>query len=210
MTRATAIRWIAKPLVFAAGLGPLALAIAMGFGLFGGLGANPAENLLDLFGEWGLRILLLTLAITPLRKLTGVQELVRFRRMVGLFAAFYITLHFLVYAVLDQGLSLQYILEDVFERPYITVGFAGLVILVALAVTSPLAARRALGRRWQQLHYGIYPAAILGVWHFWWQVKKDITEPVIYAAVLALLLGARLWRRRRERIGAGSRNLNPA
>ncbi|MEM1263169.1 MAG: protein-methionine-sulfoxide reductase heme-binding subunit MsrQ [Pseudomonadota bacterium] len=203
MNRNQIIRWIAKPVIFAAALAPFALA-ALTL-VSGELGPNPAEALLDVFGEWGLRILLLTLAITPLRKLTGLNELVRFRRMIGLFAAFYIGLHFLVYAVLDQGLNVTYIVEDIIERPYITVGFAGLLILLALAATSPLAARRALGRRWQQLHYGIYPAAILGVWHFWWQVKKDVTEPAIYAAIVALLLGVRLLGRRRAQSNAANR-----
>ncbi|MEL7536164.1 MAG: protein-methionine-sulfoxide reductase heme-binding subunit MsrQ [Pseudomonadota bacterium] len=209
MSRQLFIRWVAKPLVFAAGLAPFGYAALLAAGYFGGLGFNASETLLDLFGEWGLRILLLTLAITPLRKATGLNDLVRFRRMIGLFAAFYISLHFAVYAVLDQSANLAYILEDVLERPYITVGFAGLLILLALAATSPLAARRALGKRWQQLHYGIYPAAILGVWHFWWQVKKDITEPLIYAAILAALLSVRYLSRKRRRVPR-SASLNPA
>ncbi|MEM8983753.1 MAG: protein-methionine-sulfoxide reductase heme-binding subunit MsrQ [Pseudomonadota bacterium] len=207
MNRSQITRWIAKPIVFAAALTPFALAV---FGLVSGeLGPNPAESLLDSFGEWGLRILLLTLAITPLRKITGIGEFIRFRRMLGLFAAFYVVLHFLVYAVLDQGLNLAYIIEDIIERPYITVGFAGLLILLALTATSPLAARRAMGRRWQQLHYGIYPAAILAVWHFWWQVKKDITEPLIYAAIVGALLGYRVLSKRQAQRSRAPRRPQP-
>ncbi len=190
-------RWRLKPFVFVVALIPLAIAIAKTLGFIGGLGSNPVETLLDHFGNWGLRFLILALAISPLRQLTGQNWIGLFRRMIGLFAFTYVLGHFLVYLILDQGLAnLGYVLEDIIERPYITLGIAALLILTALALTSTAAARRALGARWQQLHYGAYAAGILGVWHYYWQVKKDITEPLIYAAILAGLLGYRLWNRR--------------
>lgn len=162
------------------------------------LGANPVEKLLHSAGEWGLRFLLITLAVTPLRRLTGMNWLVRYRRMLGLFAFFYISSHFLIYAILDQRLDMRAIIEDIVERPYITLGIIALLMLIPLAITSTNAMIRRLGRRWQQLHRLVYPAAILGVWHFWWQVKEDIREPLIYAVILAVLLGYRVWRRIRS------------
>ncbi|MEL6214718.1 MAG: protein-methionine-sulfoxide reductase heme-binding subunit MsrQ [Pseudomonadota bacterium] len=194
------VRFILKPVVFLACLVPLAIATAGAFGVAGqSLGVNPAEALLEFFGIWGLRFLLLGLAVTPLRKLTGIGWIARFRRMVGLFGAFYVSLHFTVYLVLDQGLALAPILEDIIKRPYITVGFAAVLILTAMTLTSTASARRRLGRNWQKLHYGAYAAGVLGVWHFWWQVKKDITEPLVYAAILATLLGLRVaWKLKRR------------
>ena len=193
MTTLGQIRFIWKPIVFLACLVPAALVVGDAFEITGQLGANPIENIQDRFGNWGLRLVLLTLAVTPLRRLTGWNWLLRFRRMLGLFTFFYVFLHFLTWLVLDQGLLLSAILEDIVERPFITIGFAALLLLTALAATSTNGIRRRLGRRWNTLHYGIYPAAILGVWHYWWQVKKDIAEPLIYAAILAILLGYRLW-----------------
>ena len=193
MDTLTKIRLIAKPLVFAACLLPFALVVGDAFEITGKLGANPIEEMLDRFGNWSLRFILITLAVTPLRRLTGWNWLTRFRRMLGLFTFFYVLLHFLTWFVLDQGLLMSAIIEDLAKRPFITIGFAALVLLTALAATSTKAARRRLGRRWQTLHNLTYVIAILGVWHYWWQVKKDITEPVIYAAILAVLLGARLW-----------------
>lgn len=171
---------------------------------FGGqsLGANPIEELLHNAGEWGLRFLLITLAVTPLRRLTGMNWLVRFRRMLGLFAFFYVCCHFLIYALLDQRLDLAAIIEDIIERPYITLGILALLMLIPLAVTSTNAMMRRLGRRWQTLHRLVYPIAILGVWHFWWQVKEDILEPLIYAVILAVLLGIRIYYRYRKRQAA--------
>ena len=164
------------------------------------LGANPVEELIDRNGQWGLRFLLITLAVTPLRRITGVHWLVRFRRMLGLFAFFYLTLHFVSYAVIDQRLAVGPILEDIMERPFITLGMLGLLLLMPLAVTSTNAMMRRLGRRWQSLHRLVYVIAILGVWHYWWQVKQDIREPLIYAGILAVLLGYRVWfARRRQR-----------
>ena len=197
MNTLSQIRLIWKPLVFLACLLPLALVLGDAFGLTGALGANPVEEILDRFGNWGLRFIMITLAVTPLRRLTGWNWLARFRRMLGLFTFFYVLLHFLTWLILDQGLLLSAILEDIAKRPFITIGFAALLLLIALAATSTNGMRRRLGRRWQTLHNSVYLIAILGVWHYWWQVKQDITEPVVYAAILTLLLGFRLaWRSR--------------
>jgi len=162
------------------------------------LGANPIEELIHRLGLWGLRFLLITLSVTPLRQLTGWGWLLRFRRMLGLFAFFYVVLHFFSYAGLDQRFDLPAIVEDVVKRPYITIGMTALLLLLPLAITSTNAMMRRLGRRWQKLHRLVYLIAILGVWHFYWQVKQDILEPVIYALSLAVLLGFRLVKRRRR------------
>jgi sulfoxide reductase heme-binding subunit YedZ len=189
-----------KVVAFLLCLVPLGLLVLEIFGVAGlSLGANPVEELIHRCGKWGLKFLLITLAVTPLRRLTGWNWLIRFRRMLGLFAFFYLLLHFLVYAGLDQRFDLAVILEDVAERPYITIGMTALVLLIPLALTSTRGMMRRLGRRWQQLHRLVYPIAILGVWHFYWQVKLDTLEPLVYAAILAALLGFRLahwWRRR--------------
>ncbi|MGB5336269.1 MAG: protein-methionine-sulfoxide reductase heme-binding subunit MsrQ [Woeseiaceae bacterium] len=203
MTTLEQIRRIWKPAVFLLCLLPAILVITDAFELTGRLGANPVEEILDRFGNWALRLIMITLAVTPLRRLTGWNWLSRFRRMLGLFTFFYALMHFLTWLVLDQGLLLSAILEDLTERPFITVGFVALLLLTALAATSTDGMRRRLGRRWQTLHNATYAIAILGVWHYWWQVKKDITEPLIYAGILAALLGARLawrWRRRQQRL----------
>jgi sulfoxide reductase heme-binding subunit YedZ len=171
-------------------LGKLTLEI---FGVAGmSLGANPIEELIHRLGIWGLNFLLITLTVTPLRRLTGKNWLLRFRRMLGLFAFFYVLLHFLTYSGLDQRFDLSAIIEDIAERPYITVGFTALLLLVPLAATSTQAMMRRLGRRWQKLHRLVYLIAILGVVHFYWQVKLDTLEALIYAAILAILLGYRL------------------
>jgi len=158
-----------------------------------GLGANPIEELLHQLGRWGLKLLLLTLSITPLRRWTGWNWLIRFRRMLGLFAFFYIVLHFLTYAILDQGLELSLIIEDVIERPYITLGMTGLLLLIPLAATSTKGMMRRLGKRWQKLHRLVYVIAVVGVWHFYWQVKLDTLDPSFYALILAVLLGTRVY-----------------
>lgn len=166
------------------------------FGVAGlSLGANPVEALIHGLGIWGLNFLLITLAVTPLRRLTGQAWLLRFRRMLGLFAFFYILMHFLAYAGIDQRFDLDTIFEDIVERPYITVGFTALTLLLPLALTSTKGMMRRLGRNWKKLHRLVYVAAILGVWHFYWQVKLDTLEPVIYAAILAGLLALRIRRR---------------
>ena len=194
------VRLVWKPLVFAFCLAPLVLLVTDALELTGRLGANPVEEIQDRFGIWALRFIMITLAVTPLRRITGWNWLARFRRMFGLFTFFYVLMHFVTWLVLDQGLLLSAILEDLTERPFITIGFAALLLLTALAATSTNAARRRLGRRWQTLHNATYVIAILGVWHYWWQVKKDITEPLLYAGILAALLGARIiWRQVRKR-----------
>jgi sulfoxide reductase heme-binding subunit YedZ len=186
------IRLVWKPLVFLACLTPFALVVGDLFELTGSLGANPVEAILDRFGNWGLRFIMITLAVTPLRRLTGRNWLTRFRRMLGLFTFFYVFMHFLTWLILDQGLRWSAIIEDIAERPFITIGFVALLLLIALAVTSTNGMRRRLGRRWQTLHNAVYVIGILGVWHFWWQVKLDTLEPLIYAVILTVLLGYRV------------------
>jgi sulfoxide reductase heme-binding subunit YedZ len=195
------IRRIWKPTVFLVCLLPALLVVTDAFELTGRLGANPVEEILDRFGNWALRFIMITLAITPLRRITGWNWLSRFRRMFGLFTFFYVVLHFLTWLILDQGVLLSAILEDLVERPFITIGFVAFLLLTALAATSTNGMRRRLGRRWQTLHNATYLIAILGVWHYWWQVKQDITEPLIYAVILAVLLGLRIawnWQQRRR------------
>ncbi len=194
------IRLIWKPSVFLLCLIPAVLVVTDAFELTGRLGANPIEEIQDRFGNWALRFILITLAITPLRRLSDWNWLSRYRRMIGLFAFFYALMHFLAWLILDQGLLLSAILEDIVKRPFISIGFLAVLLLLALALTSFTAIRRRMGRNWQKLHNSVYLAAILGVSHYWWQVKKDITEPLIYATILAVLLAARLgWRYRRHR-----------
>jgi sulfoxide reductase heme-binding subunit YedZ len=192
------VRLIWKPITFLICLVPALLVVTDAFELTGRLGANPVEEIQDRFGIWALRFIMVTLAITPLRRLTGWNWFARFRRMFGLFTFFYALMHFLTWLILDQGLLLSAILEDLTERPFITIGFAALLLLTALAATSTNGMRRRMGRRWQTLHYAAYVIGMLGVWHYWWQVKKDITEPLIYAVILAVLLGTRVWWRWRR------------
>ena len=194
-----------KVLLFIACLGPLAWVVVRALGVGGSsLGANPVEEVLNTFGKSGLNLLMLTLCVTPIRRSTGLNRLVAFRRMLGLFSFFYIALHFLTYALLDLGLAWDTLLVDIAERPYITVGFTALVLMVPLAITSTNGFQRRLGRKWVKLHRLVYVIAILGVVHYWWQVKIDIGDPLLYAFLLAVLLGVRVahWRsiqRRRER-----------
>jgi len=200
------IRFIVKPIAFLICLAPLILVVSDAFGLSAGLGANPIEEMLDRFGNWALRFIMITLAVTPLRRITGWNWLARFRRMFGLFTFFYVLLHFLTWFILDRELLMADVLEDLTERPFVTVGFTALLLLSALAVTSFTAVRRRMGRNWQKLHNAAYAIALLGVWHYWWQVKKDVTEPQIYAAILAVLLGIRIWWKWRKKtpLRAGS------
>ncbi|MEQ1838429.1 MAG: protein-methionine-sulfoxide reductase heme-binding subunit MsrQ, partial [Candidatus Nitrotoga sp.] len=161
------------------------------------LGTNPIEFITHSTGTWTLNFLLITLCITPLRQLSGWSWLIKLRRMVGLYAFFYACLHFITYIWLDQFFDVAAIIKDVIKRPFITVGFAAFILLIPLALTSTDAMLKKLGgKRWQSLHRLIYLIAILGVLHFWWLVKKDITEPLIYAVILASLLGYRVmkWR----------------
>jgi len=191
------VRWGLKPAVFVACLLPALHLAAGAFGVFGAsLGADPVAALLHGCGRWSLNFLLITLCMTPLRDLTRWTVWLRLRRMLGLFAFFYVLLHFCVYLILDQNGRLSALWEDIAKRPYITIGMLALLLLVPLAATSTQAAMRRLKKRWTQLHRLIYPIALLGVWHFWWQVKKDIREPLLYAAGLSLLLGYRLWKQR--------------
>jgi sulfoxide reductase heme-binding subunit YedZ len=184
------IRWF-KPVIFLACLIPLAL---LGWKAYGGaLGANPIEVITHATGDWTLRFLLITLAVTPIRKLTGQLWLIRYRRMFGLFAFFYGTLHFLTYIWLDKFFDLHEMLHDVAKRRFITVGFTGFVLLIPLAITSTTGwIRRLGGKRWQALHRLIYFSAVAGVIHYWWLVKADIRDPMKYGAILAVLLGYRI------------------
>lgn len=181
---------VLRVLVFTLCLVPLARLLWLGF--HGGLGANPIEFITRSTGTWTLVGLMVTLSVTPLRRLTGRAELIRFRRMLGLFTFFYVCLHFVTYIWLDQFFDPAAIAKDIIKRPFITVGFTAFLLLIPLAATSTRAMIRRLGRRWQQLHRLVYAIAILGVVHYLWLVKKDLTEPLIYGAVLTLLLLMRL------------------
>lgn len=186
------MRWI-KPLVFMLCLVPL---VWLGVDAYGDrLGANPIESITHSTGTWTLVFLLITLSVTPLRRLTGINALIRLRRMLGLYAFFYACLHVVTYFWLDQFFDWPAIVKDIIKRPFITVGFFAFVLLIPLAVTSTNAmVKRLGGRRWQLLHRLVYVIAIAGVVHYLWLVKKDLTQPLIYAAVLAVLLGYRLVR----------------
>jgi sulfoxide reductase heme-binding subunit YedZ len=185
-----------KALAFVASLVPLGKLALEAFGVSGmSLGANPVEELIHRLGLWGLNFLLITLAVTPLRRLTGWNWLIRFRRMFGLFAFFYVLMHFLAYAGIDQRFDLPAIFEDIAKRPFITIGFTAFLLLIPLALTSTNGMMKRLGGRWQKLHRLVYVIAILGVWHFYWQVKLDTLEPLIYIAILTVLLGYRAWKK---------------
>ena len=188
----------AKPAVFALCLGPFAwLAFAAVTDPSAYLGTNPAETLIRSTGDWALRLLCLTLAVTPLRQTTGWAALARLRRMLGLFTFFYAAVHFLCYAWLDMGLDLGDIVRDIPKRPFVLVGTAALLLLLPLAATSFNRAIRALGaRRWQALHRAVYAVAVLAVLHFFWMRsgKNDFAEVGVYATILGALLGWRLWR----------------
>ena len=165
----------------------------------GDLGVNPIEFITRFTGSWALIILIASLAVTPLRRMTGWNELVKFRRMLGLFAFFYALLHFSTYLALDLFFDFRAIGKDILKRPYITAGFIAFVVMIPLAITSTAAMIRRLGKRWQQLHRLVYLAAIAGVIHFYWLVKADIRRPAQYGAVLAVLLGYRLFIKWRPR-----------
>jgi len=179
-----------KVAVFVFCLVPFLVLVALT--LRGQLGANPVEFLQHATGDWTLRFLIFTLSITPLRKLLRLPELIRFRRMLGLFAFFYVCLHFITYIGPDQSFSLTGMWQDVAKRRFITVGFLGFLLLIPLAVTSTAGwIRRLGGKRWQALHRAIYVAAVCGVIHYYWLVKSDVREPLFYGAIVAILL---LWR----------------
>jgi sulfoxide reductase heme-binding subunit YedZ len=202
------IRWVLKPLVFLTALGPLAWLICAA--LTNNLSANPLSDLTNETGIWTLRFLCITLAITPLRRLTRWNALIRFRRMTGLFAFFYGSLHFLTYAIVDRyaGLDLtdgyvtagvlhqlvNSVAEDIYKRPFITVGFTAFTLMAPLALTSTAGMIRRLGgKRWNQLHRLVYVSAAAGVVHYWWLVKADIRRPLAYGVVVASLLIFRAW-----------------
>ncbi len=201
-------RFIYKPLVFAASLLPLAWLICGAMEWLGAsLGADPVKKLEHECGKTALNFLLLTLAVSPVRSLAGLPQLLRLRRMLGLFAFFYATLHFSVYLVLDLELNWHMLGADIAKRPYITIGFTALLLMIPLALTSTNGMMRRLGRRWQSLHRLVYVIALLGVWHFYWQVKRDVREPLIYAGVLAMLL---VYRYARARLASAPRANRPA
>ena len=186
-----------KPPVFIASLLPLAL-LVQGY-VQDSLGANPIETITRGTGDWTLNFLLLSLAITPLRRLTHWQWPMRLRRMLGLFAFFYACLHFAIYIWLDQFFDWEGIFYDILDRPFITVGFLGFTLLIPLALTSTRGMMQRLGgKRWQGLHRLVYVSAIAGVLHYAWLVKADLQEPLIYAAILAVLLGFRVVMQQRK------------
>jgi sulfoxide reductase heme-binding subunit YedZ len=182
-------KW-AKLIVFLLGIAPLGF---LGWrALHSNLTANPIEFITHFTGDWTIRFLILTLCITPFRKLLRLPELIRFRRMLGLFAFFYVCLHFLTWLVLDKFFNLSDMWADILKRRFITVGFTAFVLLIPLAITSTAAwIRRLGGKRWQQLHRAIYIAAVLGVIHYYWLVKSDVRLPLFYGALVGVLL---LWR----------------
>lgn len=195
------VRRYFKPAVFLLCLIPLASLALRTFENGGtGLGTNPIETIQDTLGQWGLRLLLITLAITPLRDWFNAPWLVMLRRMLGLFAFCYVLLHFLTWLFLDQGLYWSGILADIAKRPFITIGFLALLLLIPLAVTSTNGMMRRLGKRWKTLHRLIYLIVLLGIWHYYWQVKADIREPLIYLGIAVALLGWRVWKSRSRRM----------
>jgi len=187
-------RWL-KPVVFTLCLVPLILLIVRGF--TGGLGANPIEFTIRYLGDWALRFLLIALAVTPVRLLTGWNIVARLRRMLGLFAFFYVCLHMLAYIGLDQFFDFAAIWKDIIKRIYITIGMAAFVMLLALAVTSTDGmARRLGGKAWRRLHKLVYPAAVAAVIHYMLMIKAGYLEAAVYAVILALLLAIRLFKKR--------------
>ena len=199
----TRIKW-AKPILFVL-LGIPAASLVFNI-LTGNISADPIDDLTHVTGEWGLRLLTLTLAITPLRNLTGINQLILLRRMLGVYAFFYVLLHFLTWFVIDNYFDFQRIIEDIIERYYILLGFLAFVLMIPLAATSTNKMVRWLGsKRWIKLHKLVYPLSILGVVHFYLQVKADITEPVIYGTILAILLIYRIWKNKQNKSTAKSK-----
>ena len=185
-----------KPLVFITCLLPLVFGIWAGF--TDQLGANPIEEITHRTGDWALRLLLITLAVTPARRLFGWSWPLRVRRLLGLFTFFYACLHLLTYFVLDQFFDWDEIFKDIIKRPYITIGFSAFVLLVPLAITSTNAMMRRLGKRWGQLHQLVYVVAVFGILHYLWLVKADYLLPLIHAAILLALLLVRVWYQRQS------------
>jgi sulfoxide reductase heme-binding subunit YedZ len=208
VTTHQALRFIVKPVVFVAALGPVAWLTWAG--LTGNLSANPLSDLTNETGVWALRFLCISIAITPLRRLTGWNWIIRFRRMLGLYAFFYGTLHFLVYTIVDRFAGLDFpngivslttvrnlaasVAEDIYKRPFITIGFTTLMLLLPLAVTSTAGwIRRLGGKRWNALHRLVYAAAVTAVIHYYWLVKADVSRPLAYGAIVGVLLGFRVY-----------------
>jgi sulfoxide reductase heme-binding subunit YedZ len=195
------LRALAKPIVFVSALLPLAYLAFRAF--TNRLGPNPAEDIQLTTGIWALRFLLVTLAITPLRRLTGWHRIIQYRRMLGLFAFFYAFVHLMSYVVFDVYFAFDQVVADIAKRPFITLGMAAFVLMIPLALTSTKGWIRRLGRRWQMLHRLVYVSAVAACLHFIWKVKVVIGEPVYYAAILGFLLGFRIvWKLRTE---AGAR-----
>ena len=197
----------AKPLTFAASLAPCGYLVFLG--LTNGLGVNPAETLQLATGVWALRFLVMTLAITPLRRLTGWNRLIQYRRMLGLFAFFYAGTHFLTYLILDLSLAFGQLLADVAKRPFIMTGMLAFVLMIPLAITSTQGWIRRLGKRWLVLHRLIYVSGISAAIHYLWKVKIAVGPPVYYTEAVALLLGFRVFSHlrsaksvRTQRVGA--------
>ena len=208
MTQTQFIRRVVKPAVFVAALEPAGWLVYNAF--WGDLGVNPVETITNHTGIWTLRFVVLTLAITPLRWLTGFNPLALFRRMIGLFAFFYGSLHFMTYFVLDHSLAFEGVWEDVVKRPYITAGFTAFVLMIPLALTSTQGwIRRLGGRKWNLLHRLVYLIAIGAALHYFWKVKLDTTSPVYYALILAVLLAARVWKSASKRRAATTRAAAP-
>lgn len=183
-----------KPVLFVACLGPFAWLVHGAF-LGGDLGVNPVETITNYTGIWTLRLIAISLAVTPLRWLTGWNRVIQLRRMLGLFAFFYGTLHFMTYFVLDHSLMFDGLWDDVVKRPYITAGFTAFVLMIPLAITSTQGwIRRLGGRSWNLLHRLVYVTAALAVLHYWWKVKLDTSSPALYAGIVAVLLAARVWK----------------
>ena len=200
------LRFVVKPIVFVVSLGPVVWLIWAG--LTGHLSANPLSDITYETGDWTIRFICITLAITPVRRITGWNALVKFRRMAGLFAFFYGTLHFLTYVIVDRFAGLDFpdgiiawstvvnlaksVGADIYKRPFITVGFTAWMTMVPLALTSTTASIRRLGgRRWNQLHRLVYATGIIAVLHYWWLVKADVRRPLTYGAIVLVLLGFR-------------------
>jgi sulfoxide reductase heme-binding subunit YedZ len=191
MTHAQLLKRVLKPVVFVACLAPALWLLYRA--LWGDLGVNPLETLTNETGIWTLRLIVATIAVTPIRWLTKWNPIISFRRMLGLFAFFYGTIHFFIYFLFDRSLQFDGLWEDIALRPYITVGFTAFVLMIPLALTSTTGwIRRLGGRRWNLLHRLVYVSAIGGVLHYWWKVKLDVTNPVIYAAIVGVLLGWRV------------------
>ncbi len=182
---------ILKPIVFLVALIPLGL-LALD-GLQGNLGANPIEKITHQTGLWTLILLLVTLSITPLRRITGIQWLIQYRRLIGLFAFFYGCLHLTTYVWLDQFFDVHSMIKDVYKRPFITAGLTAFLLMAPLALTSTKGWIRRLGKRWQLLHRLIYFSAAAGVTHFIWLVKADLREPLIYTTIFGVLMAIRVW-----------------